>query len=133
MRRFDADPANWREEDLEQEADKAAKILAWVADGQRELDEITGTGEAADGQVKATAAVDGSVRDIVITPRAMRLDSRTLAEQLTLAVGRAQDDAERQSRQLMADALGDLLPDGGLDPRAFEEQLGRLLRSFERP
>ncbi|MGA4994385.1 YbaB/EbfC family nucleoid-associated protein [Nonomuraea bangladeshensis] len=133
MHEFDADPANWREEDLEREAEKAAKILAWMDDGQRELDEITGTGEAANGQVKAVAAVDGTVRDIVITPRAMRLDSRTLAEQLTLAVGRAQDDAERQSRQLMADALGDLLPDGRLDLRAFEEQLGRLLRSFERP
>ncbi|GAA1745475.1 YbaB/EbfC family nucleoid-associated protein [Nonomuraea bangladeshensis] len=133
MHKFDADPANWREEDLEREAEKAAKILAWMDDGQRELDEITGTGEAANGQVKAVAAVDGTVRDIVITPRAMRLDSRTLAEQLTLAVGRAQDDAERQSRQLMADALGDLLPDGRLDLRAFEEQLGRLLRSFERP
>ncbi|MGW2147109.1 YbaB/EbfC family nucleoid-associated protein [Nonomuraea bangladeshensis] len=133
MHKFDADPANWREEDLEREAEKAAKILAWMDDGQRELDEITGTGEAANGQVKAVAAVDGTVRDIVITPRAMRLDSRTLAEQLTLAVGRAQDDAERQSRQLMADALGDLLPDGGPDLRAFEEQLGRLLRSFERP
>ncbi|MEU6727194.1 YbaB/EbfC family nucleoid-associated protein [Nonomuraea wenchangensis] len=133
MHRFDADPANWREEDLEREAEKAAKILTWVEDGQRELDEITGTGEAANGQVKAVAAVDGTVREIVITPRAMRLDSRSLAEQLMLAVTRAQDDAERQGRRLMADALGDLLPDGGLDLHDFEERLGRLLRSFERP
>ncbi|QYC45531.1 hypothetical protein Nocox_39940 [Nonomuraea coxensis DSM 45129] len=133
MRRFDADPANWREADLERDAEQAAKILAWMDDGQRELDEIIGAGEAADGQVKATAAVDGTVREIVITPRAMRLDSRSLAEQLMLAVTRAQDDAERQSRRLMADALGDLLPDGGLDLPAFEERLGRLLRSFERP
>ncbi|MEV0591346.1 YbaB/EbfC family nucleoid-associated protein [Nonomuraea cavernae] len=133
MHTFDADPANWRDEDLEQDAEKAAKILAWVGDGQRELDEITGTGEAADGQVKATTAVDGLVREIVITPRAMRLDSRSLAEHLMLAVGRAQDDAERQSRQLMTDALADLVPDGGPDPQAIEEQIGRLLRSFERP
>lgn len=132
MRRLDADPANWPEGDLEREAESAEKILAWMGDGRRELDEITGTGEAANGQVMATTAADGTVREIVITPRAMRLDSQSLAEELMLAVGRAQDDAERQGRRLMTDALAELLPDSGLDPRDLEERVGRMLRSFER-
>ncbi|MDH2427931.1 YbaB/EbfC family nucleoid-associated protein [Sphaerisporangium sp. TRM90804] len=133
MNGFDPNPAHWRDGDLELDAERAAKILAWVEDGQHEVDAIIGVGEAGDGQVKVTTTAEGRVREVTLAPRAMRLDSESLADELLLAVRRAQDDAENATRRLMQDALGDVLPPGALDPAAVEEQIGRLLRSFTRP
>ncbi|RCG31021.1 YbaB/EbfC family DNA-binding protein [Sphaerisporangium album] len=130
---LDADPANWREGDLERDAERAAKIMAWVEEARDELESIVGEGEAGEGQIKVTTTADGLVRDVVVTRRAMRLDSRTLAEQLLLAVGRAQDDAERRGRAMLDEALGEVLPPGTLDLGVVEEEQGRLLRLFERP
>ncbi len=134
MHSYDANPANWRDGDLERDAEHAGRILEWVEEaGQRALDGVVGEGEAGDGQIKVTTTVDGRVRDVAITRRAMRLDSRSLAEELLLAVHRAQDDAERKSRELVDEALGEVLPDGAFEPGALEEQYSRLLQLFERP
>ncbi|MET8139169.1 YbaB/EbfC family nucleoid-associated protein [Sphaerisporangium sp. NPDC005288] len=133
MDRLDADPANWRDGELEKDAERAARILAWVEEGQHELEAITGEGEAADGQIKVVTGSDGLVRDIAITRRAMRLDSGSLAEELLAAVHRAQDDAERKGRELLNEALGEVLPAGASDVEAIEEQYARILDYFDRP
>ncbi|MFC4534539.1 YbaB/EbfC family nucleoid-associated protein [Sphaerisporangium dianthi] len=133
MGRLDANPANWRDGDLEQDAERAARILAWVEEGQHELETIVGEGEAADGQIKVVTGSDGLVRDVMITRRAMRLDSGSLAEELLAAVHRAQDDAESKGRELLNEALGEVLPAGEFDSGAIEEQYARLLEYFDRP
>ncbi|GAA3829711.1 hypothetical protein GCM10022226_58210 [Sphaerisporangium flaviroseum] len=133
MYSFDANPANWRDGELEQDAERAAKILAWLEDGERELETVVGEGAAGDGQIRVTATASGRVREVTLTRRAMRLDSVSLAEEVLLAVHRAQDDAERKSHQLVGDALGEVLPAGAFDPGTLEERLGRVVRSFERP
>ncbi|MFC6082704.1 YbaB/EbfC family nucleoid-associated protein [Sphaerisporangium aureirubrum] len=133
MRRFDADPANWREGDLERDAEHAARITAWIEEGQADLEEVVGEGDAADGQVTVTTTSGGRVRDVTVTPRAMRLDSRTLAEEIMAAVGRAQDDADRKCTRLVNEALGGILPAEEFEPGAIEERFTRVLKSFGAP
>ncbi|TQS26070.1 YbaB/EbfC family nucleoid-associated protein [Microbispora sp. KK1-11] len=120
-------------DDLEQDAERAARIEAWLEDGQREIEAVTGHGRAADGRIKVVTTVYGQVREVVIEPRAMRLPSRTLAEELLLALHRAQQDAERQSRQMVSDALRELAPGESFGPDAVDEWFGGVLKPFERP
>lgn len=127
------DPAAWRDGDIDQDAERAARVLAWARDAEEELAAIVGEGEAGDGRVRVTTTADGLVREVVFAPRATRADSRTLAEELLLAVGRAQDDAERKARDLVAGALGEILPAGAPGPETVEEECRRLLRCFTRP
>ncbi|WP_182898769.1 YbaB/EbfC family nucleoid-associated protein [Microbispora sp. H10830] len=122
-----------RADDLERDAERAAQIEAWLEDGQREIEAVTGHGRAADGRIKVVTTVYGQVREVVIEPRAMRLPSRTLAEELLLALGRAQQDAERQSRQMVGDALRELAPGESFGPDAVDEWFGGVLKPFERP
>lgn len=119
--------------DLDQDAERAARIEAWLEDGQREIEAVTGHGRAADGRIQAVTTAYGQVREVVIEPRAMRLPSRTLAEEVLLAVHRAQQDAERQSRQMVSDALRELAPGESFGPDAVDEWFGGLLKPFERP
>ncbi|MEV4295038.1 YbaB/EbfC family nucleoid-associated protein [Microbispora rosea] len=122
-----------RADDLGQDAERAARIEAWLEDGQREIEAVTGHGRAADGRIQAVTTAYGQVREVVIEPRAMRLPSRTLAEEVLLAVHRAQQDAERQSSQMVSDALRELAPGESFGADAVDEWFGGLLKPFERP
>ncbi|WP_432925838.1 YbaB/EbfC family nucleoid-associated protein [Microbispora sp. CA-135349] len=114
-------PADIREEDLARAEEQAERIDAWMERARAGLDEITGTGEAASGQVTVTVSADGLVLNVAFGPRAMRLDSRTLAEEVRAAVSRARLDAVRRTRELIRDGLP------GFDPDEAAAQFERLL------
>lgn len=115
------DPGDIRADDLTRASSHAEKILAWVERAQDDLNEITGTGTGASGQITATVEATGKVLDVAFTPRALRLDSRTLAEEVLSAVRQAQHDAERKTRDLMREALD------GFDPVEAQARFNRLL------
>ncbi|MEU7892899.1 YbaB/EbfC family nucleoid-associated protein [Nonomuraea sp. NPDC049152] len=115
------DPGNIRDEDLEEAAQHAERIREWMEEAQSELDEIVGVGEGAAGQVQVTVSVQGRVQEVVFEPRAKRLDSKTLAEEVLVAVEQAQRDAGRQAHNLMRDGLE------GVDPAEAQSQFDRLL------
>ncbi|MCG5220638.1 YbaB/EbfC family nucleoid-associated protein [Streptosporangium sp. KLBMP 9127] len=117
------EPGDIRDEDLERSADQAAEMLAWIETAKDEVDEIVGVGAGESGHVKATAAADGKVLAVTFEPRALRLDSRTLAAEVLSAVQEAQGDAERQTHELMRVALP------GFDPVETQAQLDRVLRA----
>ncbi|MEU7693525.1 YbaB/EbfC family nucleoid-associated protein [Microbispora hainanensis] len=114
-------PADIREEDLARAEEQAERVHAWAERARADLEEITGTGEAASGQVTATVSAEGMVLDVTFGPRAMRLDSRTLAEEVRAAVSRARLDAARRTRELIRDGLP------GFDPDEAAAQFERLL------
>ncbi|MGW5266420.1 YbaB/EbfC family nucleoid-associated protein [Microbispora sp. NPDC004025] len=114
-------PADIREEDLVRAEEQAERVQAWAERARADLEEITGTGEAASGQVTATVSAEGLVLDVAFGPRAMRLDSRTLAEEVRAAVSRARLDAARRTRELIRDGLP------GFDPDEAAAQFERLL------
>ncbi|MFI7129040.1 YbaB/EbfC family nucleoid-associated protein [Nonomuraea sp. NPDC050153] len=124
MYRHPYDPANIREQDLDEVTRQGERMLAWLETAQEELDKIVGTGEAASGQVKAKVDVNGRVLNVRYGPRATRLGSQELAEQTLAAVGEACADAQRQTHDFMREALP------GYDPAEANAQFERLLNDW---
>ncbi|MFI7614823.1 YbaB/EbfC family nucleoid-associated protein [Nonomuraea terrae] len=112
-------PADISPEELARDAEQAERIRAWSEHAQAALDEVTGTGEAAGGQVTATVAADGKVLEVVIGERAMRLGSLELAEEILAALRLAGLDAARRTEELIRESLP------GFDP-------AEALAAFER-
>ncbi|GAA2410037.1 YbaB/EbfC family nucleoid-associated protein [Nonomuraea africana] len=115
------DPANIRDQDLDEAARQGERMLAWLETAQEELDAIVGTGEGPSGQVKATVNPNGHVLGVTYGPRALRLGSLDLAEETLAAVRAACADAERQTHDLMREALP------GYDPAEASAEFERLL------
>ncbi|MFI6293153.1 YbaB/EbfC family nucleoid-associated protein [Nonomuraea sp. NPDC050790] len=65
------------------------------------LKETSGAGESRSGMISAAVGHDGRIRTLKIGPRAMRLESAELAEQVIEAVTAAQDDLDRATRALL--------------------------------
>ncbi|MBE1591722.1 YbaB/EbfC family nucleoid-associated protein [Nonomuraea angiospora] len=114
-------------EELERITARAEDMLARVEELRSEIDVVVGRGEAADGQVRVTAGASGRLMDVVLAPRAMRLDSQKLAEAVLRAAQEAQDDVAAKVDAVMTDALGGALPGGEL----LDEQFGSVLEAFE--
>ncbi|MDF5756042.1 YbaB/EbfC family nucleoid-associated protein [Spongiactinospora sp. TRM90649] len=106
--------------DVLQAARDAETVLSRVAPAQAEIDEITGTGAGPSGSVSATVDARGRVLGVEFAPRALRLDSRTLAEETITAVRAARADADRRSEAVLHDALG-------VDPAELRAAYGGLL------
>jgi DNA-binding protein YbaB len=114
--------------DLERITAQAEQMLARAEELKSEIDVAVGRGEAADGQVRVAAGASGRLTEVVLAPRAMRLDSQKLAEAVLEAAQRAQDDVATQVDEIMTGTLGagmtgaDLLDDG--------DGFGGVLESF---
>ncbi|WP_329251577.1 YbaB/EbfC family nucleoid-associated protein [Actinoallomurus sp. NBC_01490] len=109
-----------RGEDTKDAGQRAEAIRAWIEQAQAEADEVVGVGEAESGQVTAKAAAGGRVTDIKFGPRALRLDSKRLADAVRSAVGRAQRDAAEKVNGLMRKAMD------GFDPAETQAALARI-------
>jgi len=121
---FELDLGDLREQDVDRSGEQAARLEALLAEQEERLAEIVGTGTAARGQVTAGAAVDGRVLEVTLGPQATREGSHALAEEILLAVRRAQEDAQRQAEVLLNTAVEEAIP--GLDLAKVNEQLNRL-------
>lgn len=80
--------------------DVLAQALNVVREGkqaQEAVDAQTVEAEAADGQVRVTATLSGSVKVAIVDPRAVRLGAEVLAEEITIAVNAALDAAREQA------------------------------------
>ncbi|MFF4415583.1 YbaB/EbfC family nucleoid-associated protein [Streptosporangium sp. NPDC001559] len=115
------DPADIREEDLALADTQADRVLAWIQEAQGALDEVVGEGRGESGQVTATVTAEGRVLEVVFDPRAMRLGSHVLAEEVRSAVARARLDATRRIEEMMREGIA------GFDPAEATAQFERLL------
>ncbi|MEV0380463.1 YbaB/EbfC family nucleoid-associated protein [Nonomuraea sp. NPDC050643] len=114
-------------EDLERITARAEEMLARAEELRSEIDVVVGHGEAADGQVRVTAAASGRLMDVKFAPRAMRMDSLTLAEAVLRAAQQAQDDVAGRVDAVMAETLGTAVAGAEL----LEERFADVLRSTE--
>jgi hypothetical protein len=64
---------------------QAQEMQSKMAEAQARLDEITVTGEAGAGLVKATASAKGDVRGLSIDPSLFKPDDREVVEDLIVA------------------------------------------------
>ncbi|WP_327589518.1 YbaB/EbfC family nucleoid-associated protein [Nonomuraea sp. NBC_00507] len=118
------DPADITDQHIDDVARQGERVLAWLETAQADLDQIVGAGETTEGQVKATVDVNGRVLEITYGPRVTRLSSQELAEQTLLTVRAAHADAQRQTHDLMREAMPDF------DPVEANEQFQRLLTDW---
>ncbi|NBE93531.1 YbaB/EbfC family nucleoid-associated protein [Nonomuraea sp. KC401] len=70
-----------------------------------ELQSVAGTGTSASGHVTATADAHGRVRELGIGPRAMRLDSHVLAEDILAAVRDARRAVVAEAEEKVSGAI----------------------------
>jgi DNA-binding protein YbaB len=115
------DPAHIRDEDLDEAARQGERMLAWLETAREELDQVIGAGESPSGQVRARVDANGRVIEVAYGPRALRMGSMELADETLAAVRAASADAERQTHDLMREALP------GYDPVAARAELEGLL------
>lgn len=100
--------------ELERMLNDARKTLAAMRQGggtsagQEPAEQIEGIGEAAEGRIKVTAVTGGRITDVHIDPRAMRLGSEALGEQLAIAVNAALDDLRAKAAGAAADQVVDV-------------------------
>jgi DNA-binding protein YbaB len=108
-----------------------------LREAQAELTQMLTDGEAADGLVGVTVGPTGALTNVRIDPRAMRLDSQTLAESILEAAQQATMRAGDKANELFA-GLGSSLDMGGMmtsgaadagtaDPAAVFERLQKLI------
>lgn len=85
-------------EELEQLLSRSRQLLGAVRRGEPEPESepVVAIREAADGLIRVVAS-DGHIERIELVPRAMRLDSQTLGEELTRAVNAALADLRTAS------------------------------------
>ncbi|MFI6457579.1 YbaB/EbfC family nucleoid-associated protein [Streptosporangium amethystogenes] len=95
------------------------------------LNDLTGRGEAAGEMIQAVTDSAGRLLTLTLNPRVMRMDSRQLAEELCLAVQRAQLDGERKTREVVGEALGSPAPGDLTDRTQFWDELRGLRESFD--
>ncbi|MFG1704215.1 YbaB/EbfC family nucleoid-associated protein [Nonomuraea sp. M3C6] len=117
------DPADIRDEDISRAEDEADRIETWINRARADLDELKGTGESPSGTVTATVAANGRVLDVAIAPRAMRLDSQTLSEEVLAAVAQAGQDVTRRTEELIREGLP------GFDPAAATARMERIMNT----
>ncbi|GAA4914796.1 DNA-binding protein YbaB [Nonomuraea thailandensis] len=115
------DPANIRDEDLDEAARHGERMLAWLETAREELDQVVGAGESPSGLVRARVDANGRVIDVTYGPGAPRMGSLELADETLAAVHAAGADAERRTHDLMREALP------GYDPVAARAELESLL------
>jgi DNA-binding protein YbaB len=118
------DPADIKDQDIAEVARQGERVLAWLETAQADLDRIVGAGETASGQVKAIVDANGRVAGVTYGPRTTRMSSQELAEQTLAAVREACADAQRQTYDLMREAMPDF------DPVEAGEQFQRLLTDW---
>ncbi|MGW5669493.1 YbaB/EbfC family nucleoid-associated protein [Micromonospora sp. NPDC003776] len=112
-----------------------------LAEVQRQRAELRVPGESPDGLVRVTVDGEMKIGDIALNPRAMRLDSQTLAEAIQAAVDAAYAGLAERQRDLLGDLLGgadlvDRAQAGTLTPedwfRRFGVDVGDPLRGLRR-
>lgn len=95
------------------------------------INELTGRGEGADGRIVAEYRAEGGLTKLELDPRAMRLPSADLAEQIRTAVNAAAEDFQRQVRELTSAQfpVSDD-PAEGLDPAQALASLDKIASGF---
>ncbi|MFG2077419.1 YbaB/EbfC family nucleoid-associated protein [Nonomuraea maritima] len=90
----------------EHDVDELLRENEWelrrLAEASANLRHVSGKGESRSGLTSAVVDADGRLRSVTFSPRVLRLDTAALAEEVVQAVRQAQDDQDRQARELLA-------------------------------
>ncbi|GAA3078386.1 YbaB/EbfC family nucleoid-associated protein [Streptosporangium carneum] len=118
-------------ERLEQVLIQGRRMMERLQEARAGIRDLTGNAESADGLVKAVSNGQGDIVELRFDPRVMRLDPAALGGQVTRVLQAAQDDAARQARTIVDDALADTanLPEP-LDERFIRDRVDQVARNL---
>jgi DNA-binding protein YbaB len=92
--------------------------------------EAVGRGEAADGQVVAEYTVEGGVSRLDLDPRAMRMGSQELAQEIRTAVNAAAADFQAKVREASVAMFNATDAQKAIDPSAALASLDKMSNGF---
>ncbi|MEU4228852.1 YbaB/EbfC family nucleoid-associated protein [Nonomuraea sp. NPDC026600] len=121
------DSSDPRLDELDRLVQASERTMRELEEATRELRQVTGSGESRDGTVSARVDADSKLVEVRITHRAMRLEPEELGRDVVEAVRAAQEDHERQARELLGLPLGDEDPLG-----TFKRDLDELQDAYAR-
>jgi DNA-binding protein YbaB len=103
---------------------EAENSLPKVGEMRERIREIVGKGEAAGGRITAEYSSEGGLSALQIDPRALRLPSDELSQEIRAAVNAAAKDFQGQLSQVSGELFGQKgeAPDPN-DPKAAEQIL----------
>lgn len=85
---------------------------------QAQLGELTGTASSEDEHITVTVDAQGTVTELTLNPRVMRMASEELAETLKQVVNEAQTNMQTRAQELMSE----LTDAAGMSPPATAEE-----------
>jgi DNA-binding protein YbaB len=91
---------------LEQVIEQTRTAMRGLRQAKHLIGQVEGTGEGAQGMIRAAADGRGGLTGIELDPRALRLDVATLGAEVTRAIQAAQDDATRRTAEIVDEAVG---------------------------
>ncbi|MEU8140650.1 YbaB/EbfC family nucleoid-associated protein [Nonomuraea sp. NPDC048901] len=91
--------------DVDGPAREGARMLTALEAAQEDLDKIVGTAKSRSGHVEASVNPEGRVLNVSFGPRALRMGSEDLAEEVMATLDLAGADAQRQADALLRDTL----------------------------
>ncbi|MEV4011101.1 YbaB/EbfC family nucleoid-associated protein [Nonomuraea angiospora] len=126
----------------------ADQQMARAGEFQQVLQDLTGRAQDEDGLVKAECGSTG-LKELVLHPKAMRLNSADLAERIKAVIAEANADLQRRISEEMGNVFGEennpmrfaQNPEGGLElvrqaeaayNRTYEDLMGELDRIRQR-
>jgi DNA-binding protein YbaB len=101
---------DYRDLDLERLSEINEERLDRIRGLEPVLRDLTGSAESANGLVRSTVDSSNTLSELFIDPRAMRLGSEALAEQIVEATAGASRQLQEQVESLMRDAMGQDAP-----------------------
>ncbi|MFI7445833.1 YbaB/EbfC family nucleoid-associated protein [Nonomuraea indica] len=123
------DPGNFHLEDLDRIADEAKGAMDRLAKAENELADVRGRGAGANGLITVVIDSKGLLETLDMNPRVMRLESHVLAEETASAFRAAQEDAQRRTREVLSETVGEKLPHGSVTMADMETRLLGLMTS----
>ncbi|MET8004992.1 YbaB/EbfC family nucleoid-associated protein [Nonomuraea glycinis] len=91
---------------LEQVIEQTRTAMRGLRQAKHLIGQVEGTGEGAQGMIRAAADGRGGLTGMRLDPRALRLDVATLGAEVTRAIQAAQDDAARRTAEIVDEAVG---------------------------
>ncbi|WP_219471122.1 YbaB/EbfC family nucleoid-associated protein [Nonomuraea rhizosphaerae] len=120
----------WRDvENADRAVAQAEEAVRRVNEAQGRIAQLTGEGTSKDSLIHAVTDAEGGLVEITLDPRAMRLDSKGIAQGVTTAVKRAQAHARKQVQQLVSEALKDMDP---LDATFVDDRVAQVAQDLNR-
>ncbi|MEV5748220.1 YbaB/EbfC family nucleoid-associated protein [Actinoallomurus sp. NPDC052308] len=94
--------------ELDREVQKIQERLQYALSAASQLSELKGEAQNKDGHVRVVIESTGMLSELEINPRAMKLGSAALAEEIKATVVAAQTDLSQRSQELMQPLMGDI-------------------------